>query len=137
MEIAEGNDHTVVVDMRESLTSYESLVNMDDLTTENRIYNQITSTKHWPSIFQIPSTLYKSNKKAYLPKAFSFGPWHYRKPDLEATQAIKFRSLQLLLSGFPNATTKLVELETAVSTRQLEASACYAKKVDLDDELYL
>ncbi|GLU10850.1 hypothetical protein SLE2022_276310 [Rubroshorea leprosula] len=102
------------------LTPYESLINVDDLITMVGV----------PSIFEIPKTLYRHNKMAYLPNAFSFGPLHYRKPDLQATQALKFKVLKDKLRCCNDPKAKLAELERAVGERLLEARQCYAKQLE-------
>ncbi|GKU97480.1 hypothetical protein SLEP1_g10623 [Rubroshorea leprosula] len=119
MEITEENGQ-MEVNNGALLTPYESLINVDDLIT----------MVGKPSIFEIPKTLYRHNKTAYLPNAFSFGPLHYRKPDLQATQALKFTVLRDKLSRCNDPKAKLAELERAVCERLLEVRQCYAKQLE-------
>ncbi|GLU10849.1 hypothetical protein SLE2022_276300 [Rubroshorea leprosula] len=123
MEILQEKGH-IAVDMGELLTSHQPLINMDDLTT----------TAGKPCIFEIPKTLSRHNKTAYLPSAFSFGPLHHRKPGLQGTQAIKFRFLQDILHRFKDPRAKLAELEREVYERLAEVRQCYAKQVEEIDD---
>ncbi|PON95338.1 hypothetical protein TorRG33x02_088600 [Trema orientale] len=50
-------------------------------------------------IFRVPTILSRHNENAYVPNAFSIGPFHYMKqPVMQATQKIKLRYLKGLIS---------------------------------------
>ncbi|KAB1212500.1 hypothetical protein CJ030_MR5G001034 [Morella rubra] len=49
-------------------------------------------------IFRVPSILYRQNKEAFTPNAFSIGPLHHGHPNLKATEQIKFKYLQCLIA---------------------------------------
>ncbi|GKV16890.1 hypothetical protein SLEP1_g27460 [Rubroshorea leprosula] len=88
------------------------------------------------SIFRIPSILSKHNKEAYLPNAFSFGPWHHDECNLQPTKALKINYLNGLLGRFPDRSAKLLELVCAVRNKNDLARQSYAGKISLsDDEL--
>lgn len=88
------------------------------------------------SIFKIPTILFKHKKDAYLPNGFSFGPWHYHKPHLQATREIKIRCLHDVLGRAPNPRDKLAELKEGVRKMVLEGwiHSCYAEEVELSSE---
>ncbi|GKV16888.1 hypothetical protein SLEP1_g27458 [Rubroshorea leprosula] len=88
------------------------------------------------SIFRIPNILSKHNKEAYLPHAFSFGPWHHDECNLQPTQGLKVNYLNGLLDRFPDRSAKLLELVCAVRNKNDLARQSYAGKISFsDDEL--
>lgn len=123
MEIVEENGgEQVSVEIQKILSSYQILHSNGFTVTENH------------SIFKIPQILYRQRKKAYVPNGFSFGPWHYGKPHLEATQEIKYKCLETLLHRFSNPTEKLSELEAAVGNEEGRIRECYAGLVEWSKE---
>lgn len=93
------------------------------------------SKKH--SIFKIPNTLYRHKKNAYLPNGFSFGPWHYGKPYLQAAQAVKYEYLKRLIHRCRNPSQKLQGLEAAVWKVENQARECYAGSIELSQEEFV
>lgn len=90
-------------------------------------------------IFKIPNILFRHNEKAYLPNAFSFGPWHYGKqPHLKATQALKYKYLEEVLRRFPpDPSKKLAELEAAIAEVEVKARQCYAGAVGFKEDEFV
>ena len=54
------------------------------------------------SIFKIPTLLSRHNKKAYLPNAFSIGPFHHNNKKLKPTEKIKSKYFLDLISRVSN-----------------------------------
>ena len=63
---------------------------------ENEVEDLVNSIKAWMSqdlfmssnfcIFKTPTILREHNEKAYVPDAFSFGPFHHGRPKYEDTK---------------------------------------------------
>ncbi|GKV16893.1 hypothetical protein SLEP1_g27463 [Rubroshorea leprosula] len=118
METAEDNRESIAAELELLISS-----------------NKPTASRE-SSIFRIPNILSKHNKKAYLPNAFSFGPWHHDECNLQSTQALKINYLKGLLNRFPDPSAKLLELVCAVRNIKDQARQCYAGKISFsDDEL--
>lgn len=94
-------------------------------------------------IFRIPTKLSAHNEKAYMPDAFSIGPFHCKKPLLEATQKIKFRYLHDLISHsrdfshFREPALSLRLLIEAIARVQLEAREHYAGSIDISTDEFV
>ena len=84
-------------------------------------------------IFRVPNILRRHNPEAYAPTAFSIGPFHYGKPHLKATQNVKLKYLQSVLSRFPDANPKMIlrNLTAAISGVGEAARACYAGDIGM------
>jgi hypothetical protein len=80
-------------------------------------------------IFRTPTTLKSQNEKAYIPRAFSFGPYHHSNPNLKATEKIKGEYLRELMSRF-SSEIKLREIINLTKGVEKEARACYAEPVN-------
>jgi effector-binding domain-containing protein len=77
-------------------------------------------------IFKTPSILYRHNEKAYIPNAFSIGPLHHGSPNLKATEKIKAKYLQGLISRsyYPELLRTLIK---SIMEVEKEARECYAE----------
>ena len=80
-------------------------------------------------IFKTPSILYRHNEKAYIPDAFSIGPFHHGSPNLKATEKIKAKYLQGLISRW-NYPELLGTLIKSIMEVEKEARECYAEAID-------
>ena len=80
-------------------------------------------------IFKTPTILYRLNDKAYVPDAFSIGPFHHSHPNLADTEKIKKKYLHGLISRSPSPETKLRDLINSVNEVQTEARECYSKPI--------
>ncbi|GMY13115.1 UPF0481 protein At3g47200-like [Fagus crenata] len=80
-------------------------------------------------IFKTPTILYMHNEKAYVPEAFSIGPFHHGHPNLADTEKIKKKYLHGLISLSPSPKTKLRDLIKSVNEVQIEARECYSKPI--------
>jgi len=85
-------------------------------------------------IFKTPVILYRHNEKAYIPDAFSIGPLHHGCPNLKATEKIKAKYLQVLISRSPSPDTMLTTLIKSIMEVEKEARECYAEAIDYSPE---
>ncbi|KAE8055138.1 hypothetical protein FH972_011999 [Carpinus fangiana] len=65
-------------------------------------------------IFKIPVTHMRHNKNAFIPNAFSIGPLHHGKRNLKATEKIKARYLQELISRSHSPETILSSMVSSI-----------------------
>jgi hypothetical protein len=86
-------------------------------------------------IFKTPVILSRHNEKAYIPNAFSIGPFHHCNPNLKATEKIKAKYLQGLISRSPSPETKLRDLINSIKAMEGEARDCYAGPIDCSPKL--
>ena len=77
-------------------------------------------------IFKTPTILLELNEKAYVPDAFSIGPFHHGRPKFEETEKIKIKYLKGLISRSPSPETMLRDLINSVKHVEREARECYA-----------
>ena len=77
-------------------------------------------------IFKTPTILLELNEKAYVPDAFSIGPFHHGHPKFEETEKIKITYLKGLISRSPSPETMLGDLINSVKHVEREARECYA-----------
>ncbi|XP_023877899.1 UPF0481 protein At3g47200 [Quercus suber] len=77
-------------------------------------------------IFKTPTILRDLNQKAYVPGAFSIGPFHHGRPEFEDTEKIKSEYLHGLISRSPYPETILRELINSVKNVERKARECYA-----------
>jgi hypothetical protein len=87
------------------------------------------------SIFRTPTTLKSQNEKAYIPRAFSFGPFHHGNPNLKAMEKIKAKYLRDLLSRFYD--TKLGDIIKSIEAVEEEARACYAEPISYSSDEFV
>ncbi|XP_075668390.1 UPF0481 protein At3g47200-like [Castanea sativa] len=81
-------------------------------------------------IFKTPTTLRGLNEKAYVPDAFSIGPFHHGHPKFKETEKIKSKYLQGLISRSPFPEEMLRILTNSVMELEKEARECYAGPID-------
>ena len=77
-------------------------------------------------IFRTPAILRELNEKAYVPNAFSVGPFHHGRPKYDDMEKIKYKYLQGIISRSPRPDEMLRNLTKAVTDVEREARECYA-----------
>ncbi|KAB1212499.1 hypothetical protein CJ030_MR5G001033 [Morella rubra] len=85
-------------------------------------------------IFRVPNILYRQNKEAFTPDAFSIGPLHHGHPNLKATEQIKFKYLQCLIA---RSKTGLIELISSLKDLEIEARDYYAEPIRYTPEEFV
>ncbi|XP_062105476.1 UPF0481 protein At3g47200-like [Humulus lupulus] len=121
--------------MTEHVGGDDMRIKVDTLATEleKLISDNVSmAPQHSPCIFRVPNILSRHKPEAYAPYAFSFGPFHYAKSHLQATQKIKLRYLHELTSRFPDPKGKLMELTAVIIEVQNEARECYEGSIDMN-----
>ncbi|GKV41387.1 hypothetical protein SLEP1_g48930 [Rubroshorea leprosula] len=96
-----------------------------------------TISSSTPCIFRIPSILRRHNKEAYIPNAFSIGPFHHGKKDLEDKEKIKFNYLEGLLYRTRNPDTTLMECIKEIAKYETEARECYAEEIHMSKQAFI
>ncbi|KAM3761202.1 hypothetical protein ACB098_01G250100 [Castanea mollissima] len=81
-------------------------------------------------IFKTPNILSRINGKAYVPDAFSIGPYHHGRPEFKEAEKIKCNYLQGLISRSPSPGEMLKNLTKSVMDMEGEARQCYAEPVE-------
>ncbi|KAL9457928.1 hypothetical protein AB3S75_006885 [Citrus x aurantiifolia] len=89
------------------------------------------------SIFKTPQVFLRYNENAYIPRAFSFGPFHWKDEQLKLTQTIKWKFVQGILRRSPDPHLKWRELVDAIASLKDPARQCYAGSIDLDDREFI
>ncbi|KAK7825100.1 upf0481 protein [Quercus suber] len=77
-------------------------------------------------IFKTPTILLELNEKAYVPDAFSIGPFHHGCPKFEETEKIKRMYLEGLFSRSPSPEKMLRDLINSVKHVEREVRECYS-----------
>lgn len=77
-------------------------------------------------IFKTPTILLELNEKAYVPDAFSIGPFHHGHTKFEETEKIKITYLKGLISRSSSPEAMLKGLINSVERVEREARECYA-----------
>jgi hypothetical protein len=77
------------------------------------------------------------NEKAYVPKAFSIGPFHHGHSNLADTEKIKKKYLHGLISRSHSPETMLRDLFNSVKEVQTEARECYSKPIDYSPDEFV
>ena len=77
-------------------------------------------------IFKTPTILGELNEKAYVPDAFSIGPFHNSHPKFKETEKIKRKYLQGLISRSHVPDEMLRNLINSIIDVEREARECYA-----------
>ncbi|KAJ4841640.1 hypothetical protein Tsubulata_034071 [Turnera subulata] len=85
-------------------------------------------------LYRVPYILQRHNEKAYVPNAFSIGPWHHKKTRFKETQKIKLKYLKGLLS---KAKRKPEDLVKAIAEIEQEARDCYAGPIDVSGDEFV
>jgi hypothetical protein len=127
----------------------EMAVNRGDIDTidVDRLASSIERTmsqdlfmSHKRCIFKTPIALYRHNKKAYIPNAFSIGPLHHGHPNLQATEIIKVRYLNGFMERLHVSNPLLKDVITlkdvinSIDALEREARDCYAGPIDYSRE---
>ncbi|XP_062029916.1 UPF0481 protein At3g47200-like [Rosa rugosa] len=98
--------------------------------------NSLLSTKC--SIFETPRILFRTNEKTYVPTAFSIGPLHHGKPGLTATEQIKLKYTQDLISRVSQTKgTVLKDMVKWIACIEEEARQCYAVPVEFTRDEFI
>ncbi|KAJ6751464.1 hypothetical protein OIU85_001946 [Salix viminalis] len=116
-----GEDDQVTVDIDSLTSSIESIMSQ----------NLIMSDKC--CIFRVPPILRRHRENAYIPNAFSIGPWHRNHPQIQSTEKVKLKYLKRLLSRESKSIT-LKELVESTREIEKEARSCYAGPIDVGVE---
>ncbi|KAJ6754430.1 PROTEIN putative (DUF247)-RELATED-RELATED [Salix purpurea] len=116
-----GEDDQVTVDIDSLTSSIESIMSQ----------NLIMSDKC--CIFRVPHILRRQRENAYIPNAFSIGPWHRNHPQIQSTEKVKLKYLKRLLSRESKSIT-LKELVESTREIEKEARSCYAGPIDVGVE---
>ncbi|KAK8689429.1 hypothetical protein V6N13_088150 [Hibiscus sabdariffa] len=119
-----GEEH-IRIDVQNLISSYETMAS-DDFIMSSKC-----------CIFKTPIILHRHNRQAYVPDAFSIGPWHYGRTHSKGTQKLKLKYLEGLIHRSPSPRTRLVELEEAIREIQQEARECYGGPVEFSDEEFV
>jgi hypothetical protein len=85
-------------------------------------------------IFKTPAILYRQNEKAFIPDAFSIGPLHHHLPNLKATETIKAKYLEGLISRSDSPHTILETLISSITNVEKNARECYAEAIIYNPE---
>ncbi|KAB5520961.1 hypothetical protein DKX38_025280 [Salix brachista] len=117
-----GEDDQVIVDIDSLTSSVESMMSQ----------NLIMFAKC--CIFRVPPILRRHRKSAYIPNAFSIGPWHRNHPLMRSTEKIKLQYLKHLLSREPKIGVTLKELFESTREIEKEARSCYAEPIHVGVE---
>ncbi|KDP46304.1 hypothetical protein JCGZ_10144 [Jatropha curcas] len=110
------------------------VIDIEELASS--IENNISDDLYMPKeccIFKTPKILSRHNQKAYIPNAFSIGPFHHRDQNLKQTEKIKFKYLKNLLSRAQSPETRLRDFIKEISEIEKEARGYYAGLRDYDD----
>ncbi|KAJ6776843.1 hypothetical protein OIU74_000922 [Salix koriyanagi] len=117
-----GEDDQVIVDIDHPSSSIAIMMSQ----------NLIMSDKC--CIFRVPPILRRHRESAYIPNAFSIGPWHRNLPLMESTEKIKLKYLKGLLSRESKSGVTLKELYDSTKEIEKEARSCYAEPIDDAEE---
>ncbi|KAG8634921.1 UPF0481 protein At3g47200 isoform X2 [Manihot esculenta] len=113
-------------------------INVDSLASSfKEMMSQNLSMSEKCCIFKIPHILQRHNEKAYVPNAFSIGPWYHHKPKLKPTEKVKLKYLHGLLSKAPCSEKMLKEFIKAIWEIEEDARACYAGPVDVKPDEFV
>ncbi|KAG5254418.1 UPF0481 protein [Salix suchowensis] len=85
-------------------------------------------------MIRVPPILRRHRESAYIPNAFSIGPWHRNLPLMESTEKIKLKYLKGLLSRESKSGVTLKELYDSTKEIEKEARSCYAEPIDDAEE---
>lgn len=88
-------------------------------------------------IFKTPTMLRELNEKAYVPVAFSIGPFHYGRPEFKETEKIKSKYLHGLIHRSPSKETILRDLINSVKHVEREARECYAGSIEYSSDEFV
>ncbi|KAG4151638.1 hypothetical protein ERO13_D04G078300v2 [Gossypium hirsutum] len=88
-------------------------------------------------IFKTPSILYRHKEEAYIPNAFSFGPFHHGKPNLTETEKIKSKYLQCLIARSHSPEARLKQCIDVIKEVEEEARACYAGTIGFSHDEFV
>ncbi|KAJ6302202.1 hypothetical protein OIU77_016316 [Salix suchowensis] len=120
-----GEDDQVIVDIDHPSSSIAIMMSQ----------NLIMSDKC--CIFRVPPILRRHRESAYIPNAFSIGPWHRNLPLMESTEKIKLKYLEGLLSRESKSGVTLKELYDSTKEIKKEARSCYAEPIDDAEEDFI
>jgi hypothetical protein len=96
-------------------------------------HDSLTSPKYC-CIFKTPVILKRHNEKAFIPDAFSIGPFHHGCLNLKATEKIKAKYLQGLISRSSSPDTILRTFINSIMKVEKDAREYYAEAIDYSPE---
>ncbi|GMN66422.1 hypothetical protein TIFTF001_035478 [Ficus carica] len=109
-----------------------SVTDLEAMMSDLNMNPSASSSSSRHCIFRIPNNLLSHNENAYVPEAFSIGPYHYAKQHHKSTaQKIKLRYLHGLISRLSSAGITLRDIADTIRGIEEEARACYAEPVDM------
>ncbi|XP_059451412.1 UPF0481 protein At3g47200-like [Corylus avellana] len=117
-----SEDDGVRIDIDGLVSSMERMVPHDVLMPPNC------------SIFKIPIILSRHNENAFIPDAFSIGPFHHGNQKLKATEKIKARYMHDLISRSRSRDTILRTLISSIAEVEKEAREYYAEPINYSPE---
>ncbi|KAJ6754434.1 PROTEIN putative (DUF247)-RELATED-RELATED [Salix purpurea] len=117
-----GENDQVIVDIDSPTSSIKSMMSQN-LTMSDKC-----------CIFRVPPILRRHSERAYIPNAFSIGPWHRNHSLMQSTEKIKLKYLKHLLSREYERGVTLEELYESTREIEKEARSCYAGTIDVDVE---
>ena len=82
-------------------------------------------------IFRTPTILFRKNEKAYVPDAFSIGPLYHGKENLKATEIIKVKYFERLISRSDKMLSTIIN---SVAKVEKEARECYNEAIKFNTE---
>ncbi|PON61355.1 hypothetical protein PanWU01x14_147320 [Parasponia andersonii] len=128
MDEGDRDDHNHVIDIDSIISSMISQMVDDSLTMSTGF-----------SIFRIPTAVSRHNEKAYMPSAFSIGPFHHGKDHLKPAERIKWKYLLGLIARLATTDTDRVlkSLTTVICNVQREARCDYAGPIGLSDNEFV
>ncbi|XP_038715035.1 UPF0481 protein At3g47200-like [Tripterygium wilfordii] len=113
----------------------EVTIDVDSLASSlHKLMPQSLSVSQQCSIFKIPGILKRHNPEAYVPNAFSIGPWHHDQKNLKPAEEIKLNYLQRLISRSRSPEKRLKEFIEAIAKVEKDVRAHYAEPIDMSIE---
>ncbi|GKV41388.1 hypothetical protein SLEP1_g48931 [Rubroshorea leprosula] len=96
-----------------------------------------TKSSSTSCIFGIPSILRRHNKEAYIPNAFSIGPFHHGEKHLEDKEKIKFDYLQGLIDRNRDPEATLMKCIREITNYETKARECYAEEILMSKQAFI
>jgi hypothetical protein len=117
MAVNQEGDTSVRIDIDSLESSIKNMMPHDSLTSPK-----------YCCIFKTPVILKRHNEKAFIPDAFSIGPFHHGCLNLKATEKIKAKYLQGLISRSSSPDTILRTFINSIMKVEKDAREYYARE---------
>ncbi|XP_059429116.1 UPF0481 protein At3g47200-like [Corylus avellana] len=124
MDIVQGEE-THTIDVRPLASSIEETMSQHLFMSPNCC------------IFKTPVALYRQNPKAYIPDAFSIGPFHHGNQFLKGTEIIKAKYLKNLLEKSESPNTMLADMINYIKASERKFRECYAGWLNYSSEEFV